>query len=265
MLNDPDFETALANETARGAPRVDALARRVLSVLKSRPTPELHARLAEFGEALLRDAQDPACDLCGMTIARIRAARLSASDVIDFCIPEAARRLGEQWTDNTAHFTQVTLATARLQRLIGDLTMAFPDPPAQDNRPGVLVVVCETEQHLIGPLVLASQLRRIGCSVGFLVSDDPRTVCDRIDRGLFDLVLFSCAGTHALEPIRSIVKYTRAHARVCPPVVLGGNVATEADVIKEKTGVDLVTSDPNQALALCSRGDYSPGRPSADR
>jgi B12 binding domain. len=218
MLNDPDFETAHAIDV----PRVDALARRVLSELKSRPSSELHARLAAFSDALMRDALDPMTDLCGMTVARIRAARVQPADVIDICIPQAARELGDQWIDSGLHFTQVTLATARLQRLIGDLTMVFPDPPALDTGPGILLVVCSAEQHMIGPLVLASQLRRIGCSVGVLVTEDSRMICKKLDRGLFDLILFSCAGTHSLETICSLVQNTRSRARSCPPVVLGG-------------------------------------------
>ena len=71
------------------------------------------------------------------------------------------REIGAQWAVDRAGFARVSVASARLQSVMRDLTRAHMTMPYASGGvlpQAVLVVVPEREQHTIGALAVASQL-----------------------------------------------------------------------------------------------------------
>lgn len=232
---------------------VDALARTVLTSLRTYPTLELRSRLSKAAHDLaalsvLPDEFDP-----DAVMAELRLDRLSHADLMDFCIPEAAFVIGQHWLEDRLPFWQVSLAGARLYQLTKKISAEWLAPSGQDGRVAVLLVTCRESAHVLGPALLTDQLRRAGCSVNSMVADRNTHLAQVLNQGAFDLVIFTCSSLDVLETVTFLVKHARNETCLVPPMVLGGPVIDYADNIREITGVDLVTKDIKKALSLCAR------------
>lgn len=232
---------------------VDALARTVLTTLRTYPTLEMRNRLSQAARDLaavsvLPDEFDP-----DAVLVELRLDRLSHADLMDFCIPEAAFLIGQHWTENRLPFWQVSLSGARLYQLTKRLSAEWACPSRHDTRMAVLLVACRESAHILGPALLVDQLRRAGCSVNSMVADRQTQLGPVLNQGAFDLVIFTCASLDVLETVAFLVKQARNETCLVPPMVLGGPVMDYADNIREITDVDLVTKDIKKALSLCAR------------
>lgn len=232
---------------------VDALARTVLTSLRTFPTYELRMRLSHAARELaeLTSQADEFDVVAVMDDLRLR--RFSHADVMDFCIPEAALVIGHAWHEDHLPFWRVSLAGARMYQLAKRITAEWTGAAGYDARMAVLLVQCQENAHVLGPALLADQLRRAGCSVSTIAAGPETQLAQVMDEGLFDLVVFTCSSLEVLETVAFLVKHTREDACLVPPMVLGGPVIDYAENIRELTGVDLVTKDIKKALSLCAR------------
>ncbi len=91
-------------------------------------------------------------------LATMLARQLDPATVACIYAPEAARLLGERWLGDTLSFIDVTLCTEKLHGVVRrvDELLAEVRP---SNGPSALIVVAEAEQHTLGALVLALELR----------------------------------------------------------------------------------------------------------
>ena len=229
---------------------VDALARSVLKNLKPRPGPDVRGRLDEAAHWLADMSIEGGEFDCAAVCAEMDKRGILPTDIVDFCIPRASVIVGESWHYNRVSFWQVSLSGARLYGLIKRLAVEWQFDGHSDRRKAVLLLVPASEDHLVGPAVLADQLRRLGCSVSLVTSNDPMVVIDRVDRGAFDLLLISCGALVALENVAYLVKQLRTGCGAVPPIVLGGAALDHGSGIQTRTDVDLVTNDIGLALEL---------------
>jgi methylmalonyl-CoA mutase cobalamin-binding subunit len=194
-----------------------------------------------------------------MLLNDLKDRRVSPEQVVDIYIPEAARELGLMWVDDAIGFAKVTIATARLQGL---LTLLAPPWSARAIEPAegmnTLLILQANDSHTLGPHVATAQLRRLGASVRLLFGPDPDTIARVLKEETFHLIMFSCSRTDALATIAKLVKRVRSEMNGTPPIALGGIVLNLTDRIKEKTGVDLVTSDVRVAFRLCDNKRLKP-------
>jgi hypothetical protein len=175
--------------------------------------------------------------------------RVATDQIVDIYIPQAARELGDMWQDDAIGFAAVTIATARLQGL---LTLLSPSWTATRQRgANTLMVMQPQDSHTLGPHVATAQLRRQGASVRLLFGPDKDDLLQVLRDERFDLVMFTCSRIESLANVAQMVKRVRSGAGEPPPIALGGLVLELADRLKERTGVDLVTSDVKVAFKLC--------------
>lgn len=233
---------------------VSALASAVLSVLSERGEDAninlRHQIVRKLVAATVRDGAFSS----EKVLHDLQDEKIDPAQIIDIYVPAAARELGQMWTDDAISFAKVTIATARLQAL---LTLLAPPwalmESEQRHVSHILMILQGTDCHTLGPHVATAQLRRMGASVRILFGPDYDTMSKVLSQDTFDLILFSCSRPDALESIAKLVKRIRAFETDAPPIALGGIVLELTDRVKEKTGVDLVTSDVRVAFKLCEK------------
>lgn len=252
MATDNNSEDRGSEDAAR--PEVSALASAVIHALNDKPTDAQQTIRSSLVRKLVKSTLRDGAFNAEMLVADLQDQRVSPDQIVDIYIPLAARELGIMWCDDVIGFAKVTIATARLQGL---LTLLAPPWSARPLEPGegvnTLMVLQAKDTHTLGPHVATAQLRRLGASVRLLFGPDAATVTGVLMDEHYDLVMFSCSRTDSLETIAKMVKRIRTELNGAPPIALGGLVLDLTDRVKEKTGVDLVTSDVRVAFKLCDR------------
>lgn len=229
--------------------QVEAFAKRVLNSLDSTPHSPSSLDLDSVTDWLFSKAISPSRFSQEAAIEFLRETGVSTSDIIDICIPEAARRAGEMWVDDEASFATVTLVSSRLYTLCKSLTDTWEMRPRRTGQPTILVAIAPGEQHMIGSVVMTSQLRRMGCSVHLLAGGSQKEAVSCIRRGKFDAVLISCAGSQALDNATALIARIRSDIDQPPRLVIGGAIEKQVRLTSVNTGADLVTSSFEVALA----------------
>lgn len=185
-------------------------------------------------------------------------AGLRREDIADFYIPEVARRLGAEWSEDTVSFAEVTIGVARLQGLLRTIGSDwFSDADLDPEAPCVLVVVPPDEFHTLGPTLFSAQLCRLGISVKLVMGRNEAQVVDVVGKGQFDAVFVSASQATQLATVGRLVKKIRAAAAQAVPIGLGGSVVTRVSDARAKTGADHAATDTRDALRAC--GLAAPG------
>jgi methylmalonyl-CoA mutase cobalamin-binding subunit len=179
----------------------------------------------------------------------LRRARISDSELVDRYFPEVARYLGCAWADDTAPFTDVSIAVARMQALLREVGRAWTSNTSVDQSGAtVLVVLPAGEQHSFGAMLLTGQLRRQGISVrlevGTATADLYRLAQDRS----FDCAMISIACEEALHRCKEVVSALKKGSGGRLWVAVGGPLVQRSIDLCTLTGADIATSDPLQAL-----------------
>lgn len=247
MTDGPD-RTRSEPRTGTGR-SVEALANQALSVL-ARHRFVGKSALSDFQVTRLQEAVlSSDAERRDIAVSKMRADGLSLADIIDLYVPAVARRLGEQWCADGLGFADVTIASARLQGLVRDLSEDLV--PSGPREAGVAVVVLADEYHTLGSMVLASQLRRIGISVRLMIGDMSNSALVQLQVGRYDAVLISASHSESLAKLSKFVEKLRKHTERNVPVVIGGPIVDLAKDVKAATGADAVTSDLEEALRVC--------------
>ena len=148
--------------------------------------------------AALSGKKDAFADL----LRELKKARVSAAALADLYIPEAARRMGDAWTDDQMSWLDVSIGVGRLQSLLREIGMAWVADQAGDTGHGtVLLIVPDREQHTLGPMVAMGQMRRYGVSVCLRIAPSHNELRSLMAARQFDGVLISIATKDKLESV----------------------------------------------------------------
>jgi methylmalonyl-CoA mutase cobalamin-binding subunit len=129
--------------------------------------------------------------------------------------------------------------------------------------PSALILVAEAEQHTLGAMVLALELRLAGFSAQVRVAPLASELTQLIGAQRFDLALVSLGSTAGLESAVGLVRTLRLLSRgseMC--IFVGGAIPVEDAVLLEETGADRVLRDVS---ALMSEYDACRGGRQLDR
>jgi len=229
------------------------LASRVISVLRHRQTATSDGARRFILDHLLRAIRSRGSFDAASTLDILRGHRVPVDRIIDTYIPHAAHALGELWTEDEIDFATVTVGAMRLQSLLAETSSEVFLQPNASHVYRALIVVPEVEQHFLGALVAAAQMRRVGCETEVSFADSDTRLVQRARYDHPDMILFTCAQASGLEPIGQSV-LSICNALTSPPVIaVGGAVRVAADVIQEITGADLVTTDVKDVIAFCAK------------
>ena len=182
----------------------------------------------------------------------LRRARITPAMVADIYIPEAARRLGKSWEDDTLTFADVTIGTVRLQSILRDISADWAaDSGRSANGEGaVLLLLPEKEHHTLGPLVLTGQLRRRGVSVCLQLATADGEWRSVLHKRRFDGVIISVGWEGKIEACAQLIATIKTLTKGRMPVAVGGAVLTRSDGIFGCEAADVVTNDLDKVLSI---------------
>jgi methylmalonyl-CoA mutase cobalamin-binding subunit len=214
------------------------------------------ALLLQLIEAVVSEDPTAGAEL----IARLRAHKISVEMLTDHYLPEAARALGLAWEADQADFVDVTIGAMRLQGILRGLDADDVITASQKPVVGsVLLIVPAGEQHTLGALVAASQIRRRGVSVCLRIMPRTNELRELLRNRIFDALWISLASAENLDLAGKLVTFLRKASAGRVPIVIGGALALGRGDLKAVTGADLATSDITAALAACGIEGGVPG------
>jgi hypothetical protein len=148
--------------------------------------------------------------------------------VTDLCLDHlapAARRLGDLWDRDRIPFTEVALATARIQSILRRLPPGRMMPPATHARSAVFIAV-PGEQHTLGVMMAADLFRRSGWDVGLMIGLTHDELMARLGRDDRPVIGLSCSGDHSYPALRRLLA-PLGKARPDAHVLLSGQIVRE--------------------------------------
>ena len=239
--------TPSANVTS--ALRVEELARRVIEELGKRSPAETRDRVIETTIWIANVTTTVGSYSQSDVMSALLKRGISRDLIIDCCLPDAARLLGDGWMKNLRSFGQVSLGAVRIQGLLQELSHSWENQHNEEQAGGLFLIVCQGEDHTLGPLVLADQLRRKGYSINILIGAEEEEIIKTSSNSDFDGIMFSCSGIRAFDEIIMLVSKLKSESENLPPLVIGGKII---DVLEEKihdmVDVDLITKDLEVAI-----------------
>jgi methylmalonyl-CoA mutase cobalamin-binding domain/chain len=227
---------------------------RSAGVVAARRLPEAPSaqELDQFTGALLEAVLRDDGDIHDRVRDAMQAARVRIHDVIDHHLPEAARRLGQDWHDNRRSFADVTIGVARLQGLLRDLVAQSREDGVRDaSAPGVAIVVMENEFHTLGAMVIGQQLRRMGVSVQMVIGQTEAEILQSVAQDHFDAIFVSVSRAECLASVRKLVEKLKNATVADTPVVIGGLAVSDEAEIRVLSGADHVATDARDAVQKC--------------
>lgn len=182
-------------------------------------------------------------------LAEMRRVRISAAALADIYIPLAARRMGADWLEDDLSWMDVTIGVARLQSLLREIGSAWAADRAGDAGHGsVLLIIPNSEQHTLGPMVAMGQMRRYGISVCLRIAPSSEELRSLVADRAFDGVMISVAGEEKLDSVRKPVAFLRSISSAPLPLIIGGAIMAEQGDLAAGMGADLCTNDIGVAL-----------------
>jgi methylmalonyl-CoA mutase cobalamin-binding subunit len=190
---------------------------------------------------------DPA--LAG-AVEQLRQAHVTDFALVCDYIPEAARRLGEGWQDDTRSFMDVTMGVARLTDLLREVGGEWKGDDAEvAGRPSVLLIVPHGEQHTLGASVLACRMRHLGVSVCLRIGPALSDLATLVATRGFVGAMVTLSHREKAESCAVLVRALRTLGKGGLPVALGGAAVEDTPNLMDLTGADLVTNVLEEALA----------------
>lgn len=181
----------------------------------------------------------------------LRRARIGSDMLADHYIPELARRLGKDWEDDRATFSQVSIGSSRLQTLLHEVGKGWSaDGTGAPAASTVLLMVPGAEQHTLGALVVAGWLRRKGISVCLRIAPTQQDLAEILAQRKFDAAMMSVACDEMLEVCAGLVKTLRQEASDDLRIALGGAVLEQGRDFAVVSQVDIVTNDLSKAVEV---------------
>jgi methanogenic corrinoid protein MtbC1 len=158
-------------------------------------------------------------------------AGVSVGDVCLDHLAPAARRLGDLWDRDKLPFTDVALASARIQAILRRLPADRGGPRVHHARGAVFGAV-PGEQHTLGVMMAADLFRRSGWDVGLMVGLTHDEMIARISRDDRRVIGLSCSGDHSYPALRRLLAAV-AKARPDAELLLAGQIVQTPDRIAD--------------------------------
>ncbi|SDF26359.1 cobalamin B12-binding domain-containing protein [Thalassobaculum salexigens] len=169
--------------------------------------------------------------------------------LLDLLAP-SARLLGVMWEEDLCDFTDVTIALARLQRLLRTVSGRFEMTEEWNpSGPTVLLAVTPGEQHTFGLTLVSEFFRRAGWSVFDEIPETETEVVQRVRQQWFSVVGFSLSGELLRDRLASVIKSVRMSSRNRKVgVIVGGAMFQEHPEWVSLVGADASANDGLEAV-----------------
>ncbi len=188
-------------------------------------------------------------------LSSLMANGVSSEEIQQQYVPDVARHLGELWVNDMASFVDVTVGTARLQKLFRDSDNAAIARWARPGLPlghSVLMVIPRFEQHSLGAFVAADDLRRHGLWVHMAIYMDPVELVALINESDFSMLGMTLAAPENIERTAQLVALIRENCESAPPIVIGGHAVETVEDVAPRCGADHAVRSVSEAIELCN-------------
>ena len=161
----------------------------------------------------------------------------------------AARRLGALWDSDEISFLQVTMACAKLYRIIRGLrhVLAPAIGKDRDERPAMFALV-PSETHTLGIEIATDIFRREGWDVDMMVGLDHDTLVEKADKRSYRAIVLVANSDGMVEPLARLVLALRISHPLAHVVVAGG-ILDHYPNISDIVGADAVIKDIETAVS----------------
>ena len=183
-------------------------------------------------------------------VAEIEARGIDLETLLLDLLAPTARLLGVMWEQDLCDFTDVTIALARLQRLLRSLAAnAELTEEWTPAGPSVLLSVTPGEQHTFGLSLVGEFFRRSGWTVFDELPESEEEIIQRVSRQSFAVVGFSLSGEVLRDRLASVIKRVRMFSRNRKVgVIVGGPVFQDHPDWVALVGADASASDGLEAV-----------------
>lgn len=244
----------------QGAPdrMLTQFALRVVSELRRNTAIETGVPQGDVLDLLLSHTTTGATEPLGLLYTEMKYRGIGAEQIIDIYFPAAIGKIGTDWHEGDLDILQATLRLSRLQALLRELGRAWvSDSIGSPMGPRILLVLPGGEQHTLGAMLAANQMRRIGVSVCVCLVPNATLLAEKLQNHRFDAVFVSAANRSCLASCVDLVNTIRRLPAGGLPIVLGGGILRELQndmglkALADHVGADLATLDVTRALAVC--------------
>ncbi|WP_439137068.1 cobalamin B12-binding domain-containing protein [Roseicyclus sp.] len=180
-------------------------------------------------------------------------AGISVEDLCHDHLAPAARRLGTLWDRDRIPFTDVALATARIQSILRRLPGSRAN--LHDKRGlGAIFAAVPGEMHTLGVMMAADLFRRGGWDISLLVGLTHDELLARLTRDDRPVIGLSCSGEHSFGALRRLLA-ALGNARPDAQFLVSGQIIADPARIAALPVPVMVVGDLDSAEAEMARLD----------
>jgi methanogenic corrinoid protein MtbC1 len=203
--------------------------------------------IAEFTEFLLDDNEAA----LHATLTYWRAKGIPVETIYLELLTGAARRLGTLWGSDDCDFSEVSLASWRIQHLMYEMRPAFYAEAMSTLPSGfrVLLAPLALEQHSLGVMMAAEFFRRDGWEVSAELPADCGELVASVAAEHIDLAGISVSGDIILRELPAAIRAMRRASKNPRLIIMvGGGIFAGHPGRAEAAGADFAAGDAREAL-----------------
>lgn len=188
-------------------------------------------------------------------IAELLNLGMSVNSIILELIPRIARKLGDQWVSDSLSFSEVTIATGRLQKLIYSLDHLFQETRTNPSTThSILVTAAPGSHHTLGPLILSNYFTWAGWNVLSESTPSQRYIETTVANKSLTAIAISIADYDQLDQLPTLIQSIRNKSRNPGIIVLTGGSLYNVDAMSfGHIKADIKSNTPEEALHQLNR------------
>ena len=188
-------------------------------------------------------------------IAELLNLGMGVDSIVLELIPRIARKLGDQWVSDSLSFTEVTIATGRLQKLIYSLDHLFQETRTNPSTAhSILVTAVPGSHHTLGPLILSNYFTWAGWNVLSESVPSQRFIETTVASKSFTAIAVSVADYDQLDQLPTLIQAIRSKSLNPAIIVLTGGSLYNSDALSfGHIKADIKSNTPEEALHQLNR------------
>lgn len=188
-------------------------------------------------------------------IAELLNIGVSVDTIVLDLIPRIARKLGDQWVSDSLSFTEVTIATGRLQKLIYSLDHLFQETRAHaPTAHSIFVSASPGSHHTLGPLILSNYFTWAGWNVHSESTPTQEGIQARVANQKLTAIAISVADYDQLDQLPKLIQSIRNKSLNPAIIVLTGGSLYNSDAMSfGHIKADIKSNTPEEALHQLNR------------
>ena len=188
-------------------------------------------------------------------IAELLNLGMGVDSIVLELIPRIARKLGDQWISDSLSFTEVTIATGRLQKLIYSLDHLFQETRTHAaTAHTILVSAAPGSHHTLGPLILSNYFTWAGWNVLSESMPTQRYIETTVASKSLTAIALSVADYDQLDQLPMLIQSIRNKSLNPAIIVLtGGSLYNSDSMSFGHIKADIKSNTPEEALHQINR------------